>query len=207
MNCLESNSGFITVITGPMFAEKSGELVNRLKKEEKYGRKKVIAFKPSNDNRFSENEIVSRLGLRINAISINKKISKKEKEIIFKLSKQYDIVAFDEAQFFSKEIVHIVSELAFQGKHIIIAGLDLDFRAKPFGFMGDLMAIADKVIKKTAYCACCGRPAQFTQRLINGLPAEDGPIELIGDTEQYEPRCRLHFIPPHKAREYNKKIS
>ncbi|QUH21953.1 thymidine kinase [Alkaliphilus sp. B6464] len=206
MNFYDGKSGFITVITGPMFAEKSGELVNRCKKEEKYGGKKVIAFKPSNDNRFSDDEIVSRLGLKMEAVSINKIIDKELEKEILKTSEGYDIVAFDEVQFFDDKIVDVVFEIAYRGSHVIVAGLDLDFRARPFGYTGDLMAISDKIVKKTAYCACCGRPAQFTQRLVDALPAEDGPIELIGDKESYEPRCRSCFVPPHKVREYNKAV-
>lgn len=199
MTFYDGKSGFITVIVGPMFAEKSGELVNQCKKAEKYAGKKVLAFKPSNDNRFGEDEIVSRLGLRMKAISISKNIDAALQKEILELSKDCDIVAFDEAQFFSKEIVDIIFEIAYQGSHVIVAGLDLDFRAKPFGYMGDLTAIADEVIKKTAYCPCCGRPARFTQRLVDGYPAKDGPIELIGDTESYEPRCHNCYVPPYKA--------
>lgn len=199
MTFYDGRSGFITVISGPMFAEKSGELVNRCMKEEKYAGKKVIAFKPSNDNRFAEDEIVSRLGPKMKAISINKEINDDLEQEILKQSKGCDIVAFDEAQFFSEKIVDIVFEIAYQGSHVIVAGLDLDFRAKPFGYMGELMTIADEVIKKTAFCPCCGRPARFTQRLVDGFPAKEGPIELIGDTDSYEPRCRNCYVPPFKV--------
>lgn len=199
MTFYDGRSGFITVISGPMFSEKSGELVNRCMKAEKYSGKKVIAFKPNNDNRFAEDEIVSRLGHKMKAVSINQIINQNLEEEILKLCNNCDIVAFDEAQFFSERIVNIVFEIASRGSHVIVAGLDLDFRAKPFGHMGELMAIADEVIKNTAFCPCCGRPARFTQRLIDGFPAKEGPIELIGDTESYEPRCRNCYVPPYKA--------
>lgn len=198
MTFFDGKSGFITVISGPMFAEKSGELVNIVMKEEKYAGKKVIAFKPSNDNRFAEDEIVSRLGLKMNAVSIQKQIDKELQEEIMTRSKDCEIVAFDEAQFFSERIVKLVEDLAFLGSHVIIAGLDLDFRGKPFGHMGELSVLADEVIKKTAFCPCCGRPARFTQRLVDGLPAREGPIELIGDVERYEPRCRSCYVPPYR---------
>lgn len=197
----DGKSGFISFYTGPMFAEKSGELINICKKEEQYAGKKVIAFKPSNDNRFSNDEIVSRLGLKIKAISINKTIDDELEKEIFRLTESCDIVAFDEVQFFNERIIHIVQELAYKGCHVILAGLNLDFRAKPFGYVGDLMAMSDMVIHKKAYCACCGRPANFTQRLINGEPAKEGPVVLIGDTESYEPRCRICFVQPDKVEE------
>jgi len=199
MMYFDDKSGFITIISGPMFSEKSGELIKRCKKMEKYGRKRVVCFKPSIDNRFSENEIVSRIGLKMKAIPIDKELDDKTYEDIMERAKFCDIVAFDEAQFFSNRIVDIVKELAYCGKRVLVAGLNLDYRGKTFGPMGDLMVQADEIVSLTAYCSCCGRPAIFTQRLIDGKPAKEGPIELIGDTEAYEPRCRLCFVPPEKA--------
>lgn len=195
----DGKSGFITVITGPMFSEKSGELIKRCKKLEKYGRMKVICFKPSIDSRFASDEIVSRIGLRIKAVPVNKELDDETYKDIIERAKFCDVIAFDEAQFFSSRIVDIVQELAYKGKRVLIAGLNLDYRGKAFGSIGDLMAQADEIVNLTAYCACCGRPAIFTQRLVNGKPAKEGPVELIGDTEAYEPRCRLCFVPPEKA--------
>jgi len=195
----DGKSGFITVITGPMFSEKSGELIKRCKKLEEYGRKKIITFKPSIDNRFSVNEIVSRIGLKMKATSINKVIDEEIYKKIMEKTKFCDVVAFDEAQFFNERIVDITKELAYQGKIVIISELNLDYRGKPFGSMGELMAQADEIVNLTAYCSCCGRPAIFTQRLIDRHPAEEGPVELVGDIEAYEPRCRLCFVPPEKA--------
>lgn len=199
MNYFDGKSGLITVITGPMFSEKSGELIKRCKKLERYGHKKVIAFKPSIDTRFSKTDIVSRIGLAMNAVSIDKDIDDELYEKIMEMAKFCDVIAFDEAQFFNEKIVDITKELAYQGKMVIIAGLNLDYRGKPFGHMGDLMAQADEIVLLNAFCSCCGRPAIFTQRLIDGNPAKGGPVELIGDTEAYEPRCRLCFVPPEKA--------
>lgn len=58
-------TGRITVITGPMFSEKSGELIRRCQKLIQFGRKKVVAYKPAEDDRFAQDEIVSRIGYRL----------------------------------------------------------------------------------------------------------------------------------------------
>ncbi|NRD81073.1 hypothetical protein HPT25_27660 [Bacillus sp. BRMEA1] len=71
----DNKRGTVTVICGPMFSEKSGELIRRLLKLEKYGRKKVKAYKPSIDTRFSEDEIVSRIGYRFPATNIPKQLT------------------------------------------------------------------------------------------------------------------------------------
>ncbi|MDO7905148.1 thymidine kinase [Paenibacillus sp. JX-17] len=193
-------TGRITVITGPMFSEKSGELIRRCQKLIKYGRKKVVAYKPAEDNRYAEDEIVSRIGYRLPAISIPRKLNKEVLTQILKETIDADVVAFDEVQFFSREIMGLVEELAYCGKHVIVDGLNLDYRGKEFGYIGGLLAMADDIEKLTSFCAVCGSPdAAFTQRIVNGEPMKAGPIVMIGDSESYEPRCRKCFVPPHKV--------
>lgn len=202
MQYFDGNSGFITVITGPMFSEKSGELIKRCEKMERFGRKKVKAFKPKKDNRFAEDQIVSRMGYRLSATNIPEDITEDVIAYVLEETKDADIVAFDEGQFFSKNIMKLVAELAYRKKHVIIDGLNMDYRGKEFGFIGGLMAMADEIVKLTAYCSCCGNPmGTHSQRLINGKPAKLGPIVMIGDSEKYEPRCRTCFIPPNKVKE------
>jgi Thymidine kinase len=196
------NRGFITVIIGPMFSEKSGELIRRCQKLMKYGRKHVKAYKPAEDDRFSTDEIVSRIGYRLTAASVPRELPSSSVEQILRETKDADVVAFDEASFFGKPIIALTEELAYQGKHIIVDGLNMDYRGKEFGYIGGLLAIADEIVKLTSFCAVCGDAnATFTQRIVNGKPARLGPVFLIGDTESYEPRCRCCFVPPHKVSE------
>lgn len=205
MQFFDGNSGFITVITGPMFSAKSEELIKRCEKMKRYGRKSVKAYKPANDNRFSENEIVSRTGYRIPATNIPTDITEEVMRIILEDTQNIDVVAFDEAQFFSKNIMKLVDELAYRKKQVIISGLNMDYRGKEFGFVGGLLAMADEPVKLTAFCSCCGSPmGTHSQRLTNGKPAKLGAIVLIGDTESYEPRCRNCFVPPHKVKDVKK---
>ena len=109
----------------------------------------------------------------------------------------YDMVAIDEVQFFSSDLVQVVSQLADYGFRVVLAGLDQDFRGEPFGCVPDLMAISEKVTKLHAVCQRCGRDASRTQRLLDGLPAHyEDPIILVGATEHYEARCRhCHEVP------------
>lgn len=193
--------GHILVITGGMFSGKSEEMIKRCKKFDQYGRKKVKVYKPLGDNRFSEEEVVSRMGYRFPATNMPEKISDELVEQILLETESYDVIGFDEAQFFSKNIMKTVEELAYRGKKVIVAGLNMDYRGKEFGYMGGLMAIADEVVRLYSFCAICGsEKGTHTQRLINGNPAKKGsPIVMIGDTENYEPRCRKCFVPPSKA--------
>lgn len=192
--------GSITVITGPMFSEKSGELIRRLLKLEKYGRKRVKAYKPAKDNRFAEDKIVSRIGYEFPATNLPEELPEEIVEQIIEDAKSYDVIGFDEVQFFKKNIMKLVEELAAQGKEVFVDGLNMDYRGKEFGYIGGLMAMAEEIEKLFSFCAVCGSPkGTHTQRIVNGKPAKSGPIVVIGDKEDYEPRCRKCFVPPHKV--------
>ena len=183
--------GWIEVICGPMFAGKSEELIRRIKRLE-YAKKKVVVFKPTIDNRYSENEVVSH----------NKRSTK-----CYNLSNSLDAfkyiddttyaVAFDEVQFMDENIVSVCEKLAQDGKRVICAGLDLDFRGEPFSIMPELLTRAEYVTKLTAICVKCGSNATRTQRIVDGIPAPyDSPLVIIGASEAYEPRCRhCHEVP------------
>ena len=103
----------------------------------------------------------------------------------------------NEAQFFDEEIVQIVQQLAARGIRVLVAGLDTDFRGEPFGPMPILMSIAEHVDKLHAICMVCGDEASRTQRLVNGNPARyDDPVVIVGASEMYEARCRVHHEVP-----------
>jgi len=180
-------SGYIEVVCGPMFAGKTEELIRRIKRLE-YAKRKYIIFKPTIDNRYNEDAIVSHNKNEKKAISIDK-----SDEILKYIEDDLDVIIIDEAQFFDDGIIQISDFLADSGFRVIIGGLDRDFKGDPFGPMPGLLAIAESVTKLTAICTQNGTSATRTQRLINGKPARyDDPIVLIGATESYEPRSRAH---------------
>ncbi len=185
--------GWIEVITGCMFSGKSEELIRRVRRA-KIARQKVQVFKSSLDTRYDEAKVVSHSGAKVEAISVDH-----PEEIIAKIDNDTQVVAIDEAQFFSEKIVDVIEFLADRGIRVIVAGLDLDFRGEPFGPMPALLARAEKVDKLTAICMVCGEEATRTQRIIDGKPASYyDPIVMIGAQEKYEARCRRHHIVPDK---------
>jgi thymidine kinase len=194
MNIMKHN-GWLEVICGGMFSGKSEELIRRVRRAT-YGKLTVQMFKPSVDNRYSEEEVVSHNGTSIIASAVSK-----SKDILVHVDENADVIGIDEVQFFDEDIVEVIEQLANSGKRVIAAGLDLDFRAEPFGIMPQLMALAETVTKLQAICLSCGSPSNRTQRLINGEPASyDDPIILVGASESYEPRCRhCHIVPKKEA--------
>jgi thymidine kinase len=172
------NTGYIEVISGPMFCGKTEELIRRVKRAI-ISKQNVIIFKPVVDNRYHAENVVSHNDLSVNAIAI------KNIEDIFKYLKHETVIAIDEAQFFPENIVDICNELANKGKRVIVAGLDKDSFNKPFGPMPNLMASADFVSKLHAICVECGRIATHTFR--KSLSKD---LVMIGTHDAYEARCR-----------------
>jgi thymidine kinase len=104
---------------------------------------------------------------------------------ILLLAADIEVVGIDEAQFMDEGLVDVCNELANRGVRVIVAGLDMDFRGKPFGPMPALCAIADDVTKVHAICVKCGNLAYVSHRLVPG----DKRV-LLGETHEYEPLCR-----------------
>ncbi|MGM9969266.1 MAG: thymidine kinase [Anaeroplasma sp.] len=189
MNYYADKKGWVEAIVGPMFAGKTEELIRRVKRMD-YARKKYMIFKPAIDNRYSKTEIVSHNMKALNAISISH-----GSDIKRHLKKDTQAIVIDEVQFFDDSLIKYVKELADEGYRVICAGLDTDFRGEPFGVVGPIMAISEKVTKLTAICSVCGEEATRTQRIINGQPAfYDDPTILVGEKESYEARCRCCHI-------------
>lgn len=170
--------GSIEVITGSMFSGKTEELIRRLRRAQ-YAGMKVEIFKPSLDNRYSENRVVSHDDKSILSTPVD------NSSAILLLAGDVHVVGIDEAQFFDNSIVDVCNELADKGIRIVIAGLDMDFMGKPFGPMPALLSIAEFVTKVHAICMRCGNLAQYSYR-----KSEDEQVVLLGEKNLYEPLCR-----------------
>ncbi len=182
MNPTPKDSGWIEVICGPMFSGKTEELIRRCRLA-RIAKQRVQVFKPALDTRSGSTEIVSRADVRLASRSVGSAAE------IPSLAVDADVVGIDEGQFFGNELVEACNELADSGKRVIVAGLDLDFRAEPFENMARLMATAEYVEKVLAICMQCGNPASRSQRLVASTNRF-----VVGDTETYEARCRRCYV-------------
>jgi len=197
--------GWIEVICGSMFSGKTEELIRRVVRAQ-IAKQKVQVFKPALDNRYQADKVSSHNGNRYTAHVIESPL-----DILQRIEDHTNIVAIDEVQFFDETMVDLCETLANQGRRVIVAGLDMDFRGEPFGPMPLLLARAEKVDKFQAICMVCGGLASRTQRLINGRPAHyHDPIIMVGADEVYEARCRQHHSVPgllHEPMANNKQPS
>lgn len=183
--------GSIEVICGSMFSGKTDELIRRLVRAT-IAKQKVQVFKPAIDVRYAVEKVTSHTGSNFDAIPVEKAADIREK-----LDDETTVVGFDEAQFFDPEIIQVAQELAGKGIRVLVAGLDMDFRGEPFGPIPRFLSMAEHVDKLHAICMVCGGEASRTQRLVNGKPARyDDPVVIVGASEMYEARCRVHHEVP-----------
>lgn len=174
-------SGWIEVICGSMFSGKTEELIRRLKRA-KIANQKVEIFKPKKDIRYDEQQVVSHDANSINSIPV---VSSSE---IFQYVNEVNVIGIDEAQFFDEKLIEVCQKLAVGGKRVIIAGLDMDFKGRPFGPMPGLLATAEYITKVHAICPHCGNLATHSYRL-----SQEQDQVLLGEKDKYEPRCRVCY--------------
>jgi thymidine kinase len=192
--------GALTVITGPMFSNKSGELL-RLAEVHRIAGRNVGLFKHSLDDRYqarADDEGNGHIATHNGVTERAEPVATSAQVALLTSGSGHDVVAIDEAQFFDPALAGVARELVESGRIVIVAGLDRNFKGDPFGPMPELMALADDVMKLRAVCMKCrSLNATMTQRLIDGRPASrDSPEILIGAAEAYEARCRdCHEIP------------
>ena len=179
-----SNTGWIEVIVGSMYSGKTEELIRRLRRAQ-IARQRVEIFKPAIDTRYGADHIVSHSELRIPSRLVSTATD------ILAHADEAEVIGIDEGQFLGPELPKVVNQLADQGKRLIVAGLDQDYRGLPFEPMPQLLAIAEYITKTLAICVVCGEPASRTQK----NRAEGGRV-VVGGAELYEARCRrCHTVP------------
>lgn len=193
----------LKVIAGPMFAGKTEELMRLIKQARIVG-KRVLVIKSPVDPR-AEHAIVSR-GLDpndhekfvvIEQYPAHPVTSASEFDSLVKEGDP-NIIIIDEAQFFEDWLVTSIEKLLEERKNtdlqIVASGLDMDYQRLPFEIVAKLMALADEVMKVTAFCFRCKKPALFTQK--NSLSTERIEADSGTGTTVYEARCRVcHVIP------------
>ena len=179
--------GWVEVICGSMFSGKTEELIRRLKRA-KIARQRVEIFKPAIDTRYDKNAVVSHDENSIKSTPVQAASQ------ILLLASDVDVVGIDEAQFFDPGLSEVCNLLANDGIRVIVAGLDMDFRGKPFGPIPSLMATAEYVTKVHAICISCGSLAQYSHRTV-----KDQSLVVLGETDLYEPLCRKCFLEKNKG--------
>ena len=186
-----AKKGWIEVIAGSMFSGKTEELIRRLRRAE-IAKMNVEIFKPAIDIRYSEVDVVSHDNTTIKSTPVETASN------ILLLSGDVDVVGIDEAQFFDDSLLEVCNKLADSGIRVIVAGLDMDFKGRPFGPIPGLFAIAEYITKVHAICVQCGDLAQFSYR-----KSATKDVVMLGEKDIYEPLCRNCFSRENSEIEAN----
>lgn len=186
MHHVPRDTGWIEVICGPMFSGKTEELIRRLKRAQ-IARQRVQIFKPSIDDRYATDRIVSH-----SAQELESRAVVRAEEILSLVHPDTEVVGIDEVQFLTGDVVGVCETLADAGCRVVVAGLDQDYTGKPFEPVPVLLALAEYITKQLAICVVCGNPAGRSQRMV-----AEGSRVRVGAAEAYEARCRsCHSAQP-----------
>jgi thymidine kinase len=185
MGLIGKPCGWIELVAGSMFSGKTQELIRRLRLAA-IAKQKVQVFSSVLDDRYAKDHIVSHDKTKIPCLAV-----KKSGEILKLVKSDTQVIGIDEIQFFDEEIANVCEALADQGRRVIAAGLDQDFRGEPFPVVAKLMGLAEFVTKNLAICSVCGNFANRTQRT-----SVSKKLIEVGALDKYEARCRCCFKRP-----------
>lgn len=164
------------VYTGPMFGAKTTRMLSVLERCS-YQNRKVIAFKPKMDDRYSEGEICTHAGLKFPAINVNTGTE------IIELSRDHDVIGVDEA-FMIDGCADALIHLFRCGKTIVVSSIQMSASGNVFQEVASILPWATSIEVCPAVCVKTGNNAYYTVRKVDNL----SEIE-VGGADIYEPRA------------------
>lgn len=179
--------GHLTLLIGCMFAQKTTELLRRIRRYKSIGYS-VLVINYAEDTRYGKHQIASHDSDVYEARSA---VSLEEIKADVE-SRRFQVIVIDEGQFFKDLYPFVTTWTDTLPIHIIVAGLDGDSDRRPFGDILKLVPYAEEVERLTAFCAICkdGTSAIFSKYVAG---KKDSQVE-IGGTDRYLPVCRAHFL-------------
>ena len=158
------------MMVGCMFASKTTQLITKLRKYERAG-KKVVALKPALDTRGENVKLCTHDGVTFEAVPVER--------LDFADFSDFDVVGLDELQFFGEDVVPFCVAMLKAGKTVIGSGLSGSFNQTSMGHMDKLYPLATSITHLTAVCTRCGEDASYTKKFGgSGEVVEIGAGEL-----------------------------
>jgi len=143
------------IFTGPMFGSKTTRLLAVIDRYH-YQNRKVVAFKPRMDDRYSAVEISTHSGGRFPAVGVQS--GSDILNYLQDVDDDFDVIAVDEA-FMIDGIAGILLELFRHGKTIIVSSLQLSSSGNVFDEVRDMMPWATRIEVCPAVCTVSGKDA------------------------------------------------
>ena len=147
------------------------------------------------DNRFGNDEITSRIGLKKKSNIFTKDTNIFEEIVLKHKALFVDCLLIDEAQFLTKKQVEQLGKIVDKLEIPVLAfGIRTDFQGNLFEGSKFLLAWADNLKEIKTVCHC-GRKATMVLRINDqGKVIEDGAQIEIGGEDKYVSVCRKHFF-------------
>ena len=147
------------IYTGPMFGSKTTRMLAYLERCSHQNRK-VVAFKPKMDERYSNSEIQTHAGLKFPAVNVD------TGKDIFEAALEYDVIGVDEA-FMIDGCAESLLALYSMGKTVVVSSIQLSATGKPFEEVKEMLPWATSVEVCPAVCVKTGNDAYFTVRKVD----------------------------------------
>ena len=181
--------GHISLLLGCMFAQKTTELLRRVRRYKSIGYK-VLVVNFIGDTRYGE-ECIASHDKEIEKAACVDKLNSVDHLV---RSGDYNVIAIDEGQFFTDLHEYVAAWADELNVHIVIAGLDVTSERTPFGDMLRLIPHAEEVERLSAFCAECrdGTVAVYS-KYYGEVPKDENGV-AIGGAEAYRPVCRKHYL-------------
>lgn len=176
-----NDTGFLSMIIGPMYSGKTSYLIDLYKKLQ-LSNISTFVINYSEDTRYGNNVISTHDSIKIPCSMSLDLTSIITQDVI----KNHKVFLINEGQFFD-DLYEVVTKLINNyDKHVYIAALSSDFKQSSFPQISQIMSQSDEIILKKAICGVCknGTKATFTHRLTS-----EKSIKVIG-TNAYVPVCR-----------------
>lgn len=181
--------GHLSLLIGCMFAQKTTELLRRVRRYKSIGYK-VLVVNFVGDTRYGKDCVAShdREVEMATCVAMLKDIEPLVR------SGEYNVIAIDEGQFFTDLYEYVTQWADELPVDIVISGLDGSSERTPFGDMLRLIPHAEEVERLTAFCSKCrdGTIASYSKYVGDVKKDEDGVA--IGGAEAYRPVCRKHYL-------------
>lgn len=175
-----------------MNAGKSLELIKVAYNYRERG-KNILILIPEVSEREKKGMVVSRVGLEIEATSIDDQTNILELFIEENKKAQIDCVLLDEGQFLKKHQVQELTEIVDGfNTPVLVYGLKNDFRNELFEGSYYLLIYADKIEEIKTIC-WCGRKATMVARVSDGKFVKTGEQIVVGGNNMYVSLCRKHY--------------
>jgi len=179
--------GRLSMIIGCMFAQKTTELLRRIRRYHSIGYN-VLVVNHSSDTRYGTKRVISHDKDDMEAQQVSHLSSLDE----VVRSGTYHVLAIDEAQFFPDLYDTITAWADECPIHIVLVGLDGTSERQPFGDILRLIPHAEEVERLTAFCAVCRDGTTAVYSKYTGSTNKDDVA--IGGAELYQPVCRTHYF-------------